>query len=262
MAESYITYIDESGCDGFRFGRGSSNWFVLAGAVFRSTNEPEVVKVVDAVRIELKRDPARDLHFRDLKHQQRLLLTDRIGKAKVRCVVVAIHKPSITDTGTYQTKNLLYHYASRLLIERVSWLCTALREHADPNDGTTKIIFSHRRTTPHTGIQDYLRKLQTKPTEIDWSAINVDNVGAHPHKHRKALWFADCLASSFWYGLEPSSVGFTEGRYAQHMRKVVWNSKGAYAGSGIKIYPREALSALDLKDKHAWLKATYGISQK
>lgn len=262
MAESYLTYIDESGCEGFKFGKGSSNWFVLAAVVFRTAAEPTVVKVVDEVRSELKRDPTRDLHFRDLNHPQRLLFTDKIGKAKVRCAVVAIHKPSITDTGTFQTKNILYHYASRLLIERVSWLCTALREKDDPRDGTTKIIFSHRRTTPHSGIQEYLRTLQTRPTEIEWGAINLDNVAAQPHRQRKALWFADCVASSFWCGLEPGYTGFTEGRYAKHLRKIVWNSKGSYAGNGFKVYPKEALAALDLDDQHAWLKEAYGIVRK
>lgn len=257
MAESYLTYIDESGCDGFKFDRGSPDWFVLAAAVFRSQSEPEEVKVVDAVRRELKRDPTKDLHFQHLNHQQRLLLTVRVGE--VRCGIVAIHKPSITATGAFQTKNILCHYASRLLIERLSWLCTALRKHDDANEGKSKIIFSHRRTTPHAGIQDYLRKLQTRPTEIYWSAFDVDEVAALTHKQRKALWVADCAASSLWCGLEPCGTGFTEGRYARHLRGAVWDSKGASAGSGVKIYPTKAFAALQLHDKHAWLKHGYGI---
>lgn len=35
MASSFIAYIDEAGCEGFKFGGGSSLWFVLSAVVTR-----------------------------------------------------------------------------------------------------------------------------------------------------------------------------------------------------------------------------------
>ena len=170
MPSSFITYIDESGCDGFRFGQGSSDWLVLAAAVFRKQREPDDVKVIDRVRAELGKQPKHDLHFRELRHEHRVLYTDRLGGSLIRCCAVLVDKPSISEPATFHAKNRLYHYVCRYLMERVSWILASHRLAADPGDGATDIVFSHRRTTPHSEIVAYLERLKTKDTEIDWSA--------------------------------------------------------------------------------------------
>jgi hypothetical protein len=260
MTSSYVTYIDESGCDGFRIGCGSSEWMVLSGVVFRKHREPSDVKVVDEVLVELGR--TKDLHFSDLRHEQRILYISKIDKCRIRCVVIAIHKPSLNDKGTFQVKNRLYHYAIRLLMERVSWLCVEHFDKKDGGDGTTELIFSHRRTLSYEQIKEYLCKLKTQGTEIDWETINPDLVRALPHKARKGLWLADCVASGFFYGLEKNRFGFTEGRYAEMLRPVIWGRNQVYSGTGIKIYPKEALVVLDFENLHQWLTRSYGFCAK
>ncbi len=257
MIASYVTYIDESGCDGFRFGSSSSEWLILSAVVFRKHREPNDIKVIDEIRSELGR--TKDLHFSDLKHESRIFYTSKISKCRIRCIVIAIHKPSLTDKGTFQVKNRLYHYAVRLLMERVSWLCAEHRDKKDGGDGSTELIFSHRRTLSYDQISKYLHNLKTQGTEISWETINPDLVRALPHKVRKGLWIADCVASGFFYGFEKNRFGLTEGRYAETLRPIIWGRNQVYSGTGINIYPKEALLCLDLQNHHKWLNRAYGF---
>src|SRR6185369_12978625 len=127
MTSSFIVYIDESGDEGFTFredGSGSSHWFVLSAAVFRAANVAQGVQALATARGVLKREPKKPFHFSDMKHEPRLLLVNEIAKIPFRTVTVASYKPDIPDVERYQAnKCLLYRYLTRLLIERVSWLC-------------------------------------------------------------------------------------------------------------------------------------------
>ena len=103
-AASFAIYIDESGDEGFRFGKGSSDWFVLSAAVVRKANEIETVKLVDAVRARLGKEPKKPLHFRDLKHEQRLPFVEEIARRPLRLVNVLVHKPSLKEPEKFQER--------------------------------------------------------------------------------------------------------------------------------------------------------------
>jgi hypothetical protein len=257
MPSSFVTYIDESGCDGFQFEKGSSEWLVLAGCVFRKNREPEDVKIVDGVREKLKKDPKKDLHFAHLNHVQRAVYAQELSRCVMRSIVVAIHKPSLTEVGTWSVKNRLYHYATRLLLERISWLCVEYK-HPKTSDGFTDLVFSHRRNLSYEDVKLYIDKLKTQGTEIDWSAIDSARVKPLPHRLRKGLWISDAVASSFYQGLESHALGVTESRYALSLKRTVWSSKGNYAGNGLKIFPNEALRTMDLDGQHDWVR-TFGL---
>jgi len=47
---TFVVYVDESGDEGFSFGRGSSEWFVLSAVIIKKANELETVKLVDRIR--------------------------------------------------------------------------------------------------------------------------------------------------------------------------------------------------------------------
>ena len=126
MKPSFIAYVDESGDEGFVFnadGGGSSRWFVLSAAVIRQINDLQLVACLKDVRTVLKKEPKTPLHFVDLKHEQRVPYIRRVGELPIRTVSVLVHKPLIAEPEKFQnTKYLLYRYATRLLLERVSWL--------------------------------------------------------------------------------------------------------------------------------------------
>ena len=100
-----MAYIDESGDEGFTFrvdGSGSSRWLVLSALVMRKENDIAVVRVAEEARSILRKPSKHPLHFRDLKHEQRVALSRLIGQMPSRTVTVLIHKPSIPDPEIFQ----------------------------------------------------------------------------------------------------------------------------------------------------------------
>jgi hypothetical protein len=119
---SFRVYIDESGDEGFVFntdGSGSSRWLTLSAVITRTATDLETVKLVDEIRKRLGKaqataaNPATPLHFRDLRHEQRLPFVELIGKARVRTITVLVHKPSIQEPEKFRnTPYLLYRYTT------------------------------------------------------------------------------------------------------------------------------------------------------
>jgi hypothetical protein len=245
MAASFVVYIDESGDEGFVFDadrQGSSRWFVLAAVVTRKATDIETVKLVDTLRGTLKWE-RRPLHFRKMKHEHRLPYIDLIAKAKVRVLAVAVHKPSLKEPETFQQKSVLYHYAARYLLERVSWCC---RDHhkKGEGDGSAEIVFSNRAGTSYPEMMNYFELLRRKSAvgdlRINWGIIKPDAVTAVNHDAMMGLQIADAAASSFYYGVQVNPQGFNEPRYATMLRPVVYSHKGRRLGNGLKLWPHGA----------------------
>ncbi|MCD4686865.1 MAG: DUF3800 domain-containing protein [Anaerolineae bacterium] len=255
MSASFVVYIDESGDEGFSFAKGSSEWFVLSAVVTVKSTDLMVVKLVDRVRNVLQKPPKKPLHFRDLKHHQRVPYIDQISKASLRIVSVIVHKPSIREPETFQERYRLYFYSVRLLLERVSWYCRDFRPESDDGDGSAEIIFSNRSGMSYAEICKYLDLLKSSPYDvrIDWGAVKSSQIKAYSSGRRMGLQIADAVASGFFYAVEKTSYGFTEDRYARQLKPVVYNRKGKYQGYGLKIWPPGTSNGEDLQ----WLREMY-----
>ncbi|MFW6132920.1 MAG: DUF3800 domain-containing protein [Planctomycetota bacterium] len=187
---SFVTYVDESGDEGFLFkglGRGSSVWFVLSAVVTRKHRDLPTVRLVDEMREVLGRTHHSPLHFRRLKHHQRLPYLQRIARARLRAVTVLIHKPSIRQPELFGERYRLYFYAARLLLERVSWLCRDHSHRDDSGDGSTQLFFSNRAGMSYEEMRVYLDKLQRRSRtgediRIDWSVVRPDQLRAVAHE--------------------------------------------------------------------------------
>jgi len=99
MSPTFVVYIDESGDEGFSFDRGSSEWLILSAVVIRKAKDLDLVKLTDHVKCKLNKPKKKPLHFRDLKHAQRLLLVDKIAKADLRVISVLTHKLSLNGSS-------------------------------------------------------------------------------------------------------------------------------------------------------------------
>ncbi len=173
----FVTYIDESGDEGFTFrddGSGSSRWFVLSAVVIRKQNDHQMVACLKATKEVLGRNHAVPLHFVDLRYEQRIPFIRRIGALPIRTVSILVYKPIIREPEKFQsTKFLLYRYVTRMAMERVSWLCRDHR-HSDGGDGYTDIIFSNRSNMSYEDIREYMRLL------LRQSADSLDRVEIDP----------------------------------------------------------------------------------
>ncbi|MBL9181275.1 MAG: DUF3800 domain-containing protein [Verrucomicrobiaceae bacterium] len=248
MKPSFITYIDESGDEGFVFnpdGTGSSRWFVLSAAVIRQSNDLQMVSCLAEVRQVLKKAPLAPLHFVDLRHEQRVPYIRRVGGLPMRTVSVLVYKPAITEPEKFQnTKYLLYRYATRMLLERVSWLCRDQRREGE-GDGFTEVIFSNRSNMSYDDIKDYLRLLLKQSTEnpqqvqLDATVIDPDRIQSVEHSKLAGLQVADAVASGIHFALKVNWYGETENAYLPHLKKTLYRHEGKLTGYGLKWWPED-----------------------
>ncbi len=239
-----MAYIDESGDEGFTFrvdGSGSSRWLVLSALVMRKENDIAVVRVAEEARSILRKPSKHPLHFRDLKHEQRVALSRLIGQMPSRTVTVLIHKPSIPDPEIFQREAYsLYRYASRLLLERVSWLC---RDHRrkDVGDGQVELIYSNRSAMSYEVLRSYLEQLRSdterKDIRIEWDVINPAAVRAVNHDQLAGLQLADAVATSAYYAVASNVYGDTEDRYLRLLAPTIYRQgKNNINGYGLKFW--------------------------
>ena len=244
MASSFTAYIDESGDEGFVFlpgEKGSSRWLVLSAVVFRKAKDLEAVRVMREVRTLLGKDPKKALHFREMKHEHRVPYVRALATAPMRTVSVLIHKPSITEPEKFQNEAFrLYRYATRLLVERVSWLCRDTRKDNE-GDGSCELIFSNRSAMSYEDLRKYLRLLKDKPgtdARIDWNAIRPQQVPAVNHDQLAGLQMADAVASSLFFAVNLTQYSEVEDRYFRMLRPTIYrHAKTGELGYGLKFWP-------------------------
>ena len=260
---TFVVYIDESEDEGFRFNGGSSKWFVVSAVITRKAKDLETVKLVDDVRRQLGKPDKKPLHFRDMKHEQRLPFIDRIvqSHAELRTVTVLVHKPSLKEPEKFQERYRLYFYTVRFLFERVSWYCRDHKTHHDSGDGSAEIIFSNRSGMSYDEMKTYFETLKNNTgfmdVRIEWNVIDSNQIIAYTAGKRMGLQIADAVASSFFYAIEPSNYGFTEDRYVRMLKPVVYNRSGHFVGYGIKFWPREAGDEMLKTKSFEWITSTY-----
>ncbi len=255
---SYVAYVDEAGDEGLRFDRGSSAWFVLSAVLIRKPLDVETVKLVDDVRRVLGKPPKKPLHFRDLRHEQKLPYIAEIARAAVRTVSVMIHKPSLREPEKLRKEYGLYLYAVRFLLEQVSWLCRDNRMPDNGADGSTEIIFSNKAGMSHKKLTGYLeflrRQCEVQDVTIEWNAVKTGQIRSYSPGKRMGLQIADAVASGVFAALEPSRYGFTEDRYARMLKPVTYRHQGRYLGYGLQFRPHEVETRLEGDENLNWIR--------
>jgi hypothetical protein len=166
MDQGYVIYIDEAGDDGFgkleAGGTGQSTWFAVGACVVRAENDPKLVTWRDEIAGAFANRQRRDLHFRDLKHEQRRHACRVLSTKPIRAAAVLSNKRTLLTLpadrlATFKRKNHLHNYLSRYLLERVS---TSIKSHASRTAGSdcrAKVVFSRRGGMSYEEFRNYLR---------------------------------------------------------------------------------------------------------
>lgn len=245
MGVSFVVYVDESGDEGFKFdGEGqSSKWFVLSAIVLRKQNDLEITECLRNLRVRLGKPERHTLHFRDLKHEQKVVAAQEIAGAPSRTVSVICDKTRL-DNPEYLSRGYgLYFYSVRFLLERVSWLCRDHRRKGE-GDGTAQVVFSNRSGMPYDELRQYLSLLESRPldVQVDWSVIRPDDkhITTLPHHLRAGLQAVDIVASSVWTAFEPNYYGNREPSYLREQLPKLYRKSGRLMGYGVKLWPKES----------------------
>ncbi len=249
MTTSFVAYIDESGCEGFKFlpnEQGSSRWFVLSALVFRKQEDLLAVQLARRARDLLKKPYNHALHFRDLKHEQRVPLARLIGESSAISVNVLIHKPSIDEPEIYQQqKYSLYRHATKLLAERVSWLCRD-NYRAGQGDGRVELIYSNRSAMSYDDLREYLERIrhsnQTQDSRVDWRIVDPSLLRAVNHDQLAGLQLADALASGVYFAVNKNQYGEIEDRYLRLLAPTLYRHEKKVEGYGLKFWCADSLA--------------------
>ena len=243
----FVAYIDESGDEGFVFmpdGSGSSRWFVLSAVVTRRFNDLQMVECLRETRGVLGKAVKSALHFSELRHEQRVPYIRRVGDLDVRTVNVAFYKPSIREVSRFQgRKHLLYRYATRFLVERLSWMLGRAGGDGSGRDRSCEIIFSDRANMSYGEIRSYLGRLlelardDGSRVRIDGSVIDPGLVRSVQHSQLAGLQVADAVATGVHFALKLNRYGETESSYFSHISKTLYRHNGKALGYGMKFWP-------------------------
>ena len=111
-------------------------------------------------------------------------------------------------------------------------------------------------------LKAYLDLLKAKTNDfdvrIDWSVIQTRQIEARTHDSLMGLQIADAVASSWFFGVEPSQFGFTEPRYAQMLKPVVYQHHNEHFGYGIKFWPGDGKVLIERLPELTWLSESFG----
>lgn len=255
MTPPFTVYIDESGDEGFRFRdppepKGSSDWFVLTALIAPAARDNQVRAIADIIRRRLELAPKATLHFSELNHERRVKAINTLRVCPFHCTSVLIDKRNIAQPDIFQEAPFrLYFYATRLLLERISWFCRDFDNRRFQNGPPARIIFEHRRRLSYDRLKDYIDVLNqmartddwlrmlNNAVRIHWPLINRDNIEAAQKHQYAGLQIADLLAGSLRTALEPSRYGETEHRFAKTLEPLVYRRNGNCLSYGLKFFP-------------------------
>lgn len=251
MPSNYVAYIDEAGDEGIgklRSGRqtGQSHWLLLGAAVVRRSNDRLLPAWRDEILDLFPTRKHRTLHFRDLKHDQRVASCQSIARRQVGICVVASNKGSIPDSGKYEIfkrKGHLYSYLVRLLLERVTEVCRRDSERQGVRDPKLAVVFSRRGGTDYGQMRGYLAYLRdgrerVPPVrEIDWGILDPADISVENHAKWAGLQIADLFTSATFAALEANRYGNLEPRYALTLGQRFLQRDGRVLNCGLTIVP-------------------------
>jgi hypothetical protein len=257
---AFTAYIDESGCDGFAFDRGSSDFLVIGAVLCRTATLCRYQQAVDDARVALRKDPAwRFKSFKDLGSvSQKWAIVDRLSASPGRCVAVAIYKPALVAEGWADNPGDLYFQASKFLVERISWACRDAPGPAE-DDPRVRIVFSERKGLRYEAFRDYLRRLRADPvryqTRAEWAHLDPDLVDHAVHDDGEApLLAADYFAASLGLALERKDQGVFDDRFARLWARKLYRPNGRAVGNGLKVWPDDGLTFLRTDARGDWMK--------
>lgn len=195
MASSYSVYIDEAGDLGINRG---TQWFILGAAIVKKENEKQIRAKLNSIRTVLN---CKEIHFRQLRHfEKRAYVVNQIVSEPFQfcCVVMDTTKVKLTPKDKGANKSvLLYNYACRYLLERVSWLLRDLNQKGD-------VMLSSRGTSRDKELITYIQDILIARTDNQIKPV-FEKISSKTAASWDMLQLADVCATSVFMAHEISS---------------------------------------------------------
>lgn len=254
--QHFTVYIDEAGDEGI--GRlaagpvgGQSRWLALGCCIVARENDLKLPLWRDEILSRFPKRQTRDLHFRNLKHDQKVVVCQEIAKKPIGVAITLSNKATIPGSkweSTFKQKGYLYNFLIRWLLERVTMVC---RKRSGEEECSLKVVFSRRGGTNYQTMMEYFKLMRDgnevmRPARrIDWSMIDIDQIAVENHSKWAGLQFADCVTSAYYSAVEPNAYGNYEHSYAELLGGRLLRSNGTPLNCGLTVVPSRRSSALD-----------------
>jgi hypothetical protein len=250
MSFTHIAYVDEAGDEGLGKLKadqpgGQSRWLLLGAAIMRGADDAGLPKSRDKILARFPKMQRRDLHFRDLKHEQKVVVSQEIAKLPIKACVTLSHKITLLGSrweAKFKEQGHYYNFMTRWLLERVTAHC-AVEARREGIQGRLKVVFSRRRGTDYESMAEYMRFMRdgkekiTPVRSIDWSVFDPADIAVENHSVRAGLQIADAVTSAFFQAVEPNVYGNYEPRYADALRDIVIRKRSSALNSGVTPVP-------------------------
>jgi hypothetical protein len=258
----FVAYVDEAGDEGFgKLPDGNtaqSRWLSLGAAIVSEANDRYVPAWRDEIMSAfVSKKNQRDLHFRDLNHDQKVHACATIATKPVGACVVSSNKITILaaeELEVFKRPQHLYNYLTRLLLERITHTCRR-RAETEGALASLKVVFSRRKGTDYGKMREYLEFLRDgrekmKPIRsIDWSVLDPASIAVENHSVRAGLQIADLFTSAVWKAFEPNVYGRCENRYAKELSSRFIKIRGNALNLGLTIVPAISKCPLTTEQK-------------
>ena len=172
MSPRLLAFLDESGCSGNQFAKGSSEFLVIGAAVYAADDES---KVLSAFAPDALRPHGKPLQkFSRNSDADNFYLTKNIAAKPVRTCQVALHKPSMAGSFSRANHKEEYQYLAKFAIERISWIArdSAQKHGMSADKSLVHLTFSEQKMYPYEDLAEYLNKLKNgrerHNCSVDW----------------------------------------------------------------------------------------------
>jgi hypothetical protein len=244
----YVAYVDEAGDEGFgklssNQPSGQSTWLILGAIVVSAENDKKLPGWRREIRDRFPEKKSPDLHWRNLNHDQRIVVVDDIAKLPLGISLSLSHKVTIPGSDKeeqFKKPQFLYNYLVRWLLERLVEVC---ERAAAPDTARLKVVFSRRRGTNYQTMREYLtmlaegRNIVKAPRITNWDVLDIQSIEVENHSKRAGLQIADCTTSAFFTALEPNRFGNLEPSYAYRLGPRLIKRDKSANNSGLTIVP-------------------------
>ncbi len=244
-------YIDESGDEGLS--PKSKQWFVVS-AVVVSEEETQVRGFEDECKQIVWTDnnhshPPTQLHFRNLRHSQKLGVVRLFTQRPFTHISMAFWKPELKKETVFGECQSFYRYAIRYLLERVSWY---IRDRY----GEGNLIFSNRRNFKVSSLIDYIIYWMKSPQSQIYMVFDRKKIRACGASEDEMLRAADICASSIGCALNADEYGIIKPYYASELISHFYRYRNGQIWTyGFKTFPCQLVDALEMNPHIVdWLK--------
>ena len=250
MTYTHIAYVDEAGDEGFGKLRnpdrgGQSQWLLLGAVIVRAHSDPLLPRWRDEILYRFSASKIKDLHFRNLKHDQKVVVCQELATKEIFYCITLSNKATLPGSKwaeLFKRPGHLYNYLTRWLLERTTTFCAtdAIDQRIRPR---LKVVFSRRGGTNYQAMHDYMTLMRDdrekiRPVRsINWNAFSPDDIVVENHSKWAGLQIADAVTSSVFNAVEPNIYGNTERRYADLIRSKAIAVNGYTLNCGITPVP-------------------------